>query len=352
MSHPIRMGRMGTLAVGLSIGAALAATPQVAWADSSADPLSWADQVLSGLAVPAADAAAPLDMQISISGMDLFSTVGNTATANSGFGDIAIAIGNGANASATGFGDLSFADGDGSSATTGLGGLFDVAIANGAGSNAASGVAGNFVLASANGTDSSAAAGLGGNFVVASANGDGSSATAGAGGNWDISSAVGTDSRADVGIGGGLDTSFADGTGSYADAGIGQGNNAIALGTDSSAIAGVGNSDLAVAISGGDASAGGLQSFAFADGANSDAQALGIGDIASIINTGSGFDQAISGGTAAVPFSDNDLALIIGTDSTAFAGNGGDWDIAAVFGDLLHASATGGNFLLDILPSL
>jgi hypothetical protein len=30
----------------------------------------------------------------------------------------------------------------------------------------------------------------------------------------------------------------------------------------------------------------------------------------------------------------------------------GDWDIAAVFGDMLHASATGANFLLDILPSL
>jgi hypothetical protein len=172
------------------------------------------------------------------------------------------------------------------------------------------------------------------------------------GGNFDISSAVGTDSRADVGIGGGLDTSFADGTGSYADAGIGQGNNAIALGTGSSAIAGVGNGDLATAISGGDASAGGVQSIAFADGANSDAQALGIGDIASVINTGSAFDQAIAGGSAAVPFSDNDLALIIGTGSTAFSGSGGDWDIAAVFGDMLHASATGGNFLLDILPSL
>ena len=65
---------------------------------------------------PAADPASPLDMQISISGMDLFSTVDNTATANSGFGDIAIAIGNGANASATGVGDLAFADGTDSSA--------------------------------------------------------------------------------------------------------------------------------------------------------------------------------------------------------------------------------------------
>ena len=158
--------------------------------------------------------------------------------------------------------------------------------------------------------------------------------------------------QADVGIGGGLDTSFAAGTGSYADAGVGQGNNAIALGTDSSAIAGVGNNDLATAINGGDATAGGFQSMAFADGANSDAQALGIGDIASVINTGSGFDQAISGGTAAVPFSDNDLALIIGTDSTATAGLGGDWDFAGAFGDLGHATATGANFLLDIFPSL
>ncbi len=102
MSHPIRCGRMGMLAVGLGIGAALASTPQIASADPAADPFSWADQVLSGLPVPAADAAAPLDMQISISGMDLFSTVGNTATATSGAGSIAIAIGDGANANASG----------------------------------------------------------------------------------------------------------------------------------------------------------------------------------------------------------------------------------------------------------
>jgi hypothetical protein len=48
---------------------------------------------------------------------------------------------------------------------------------------------------------------------------------------------------------------------------------------------------------------GRVQSIAFADGANSDAQALGIGDIAAVINTGNAFDQAISGGSAAVPFS-------------------------------------------------
>src|SRR5271163_5342055 len=99
MSHSIRSGRMGLLAVGLGIGAAPAFTPQIASADPSADPFSWADQVLSGLAVPA-DPTSPLDMQISISGIDLFSTVDNTATATSQFGDIAVAIGNGADANA------------------------------------------------------------------------------------------------------------------------------------------------------------------------------------------------------------------------------------------------------------
>src|ERR1700722_16384571 len=112
MSHPIRSGRLGMLAVGLGIGAALASTPQMASADTSTDPFSWIDQALGGLAVPAADAAAPLDIQVSISGIDLFSTVDNTATANSVFGDIAIAIGNGAvTDSSGGFLNFAFADG-------------------------------------------------------------------------------------------------------------------------------------------------------------------------------------------------------------------------------------------------
>jgi hypothetical protein len=76
------------------------------------------------------------DLQISIDGMDLFPTAGNTATATSGMGDIAIAIGNGADAAATGgpF-DSAFATGDGSTATAGYGN-FDTALANGTGSGA------------------------------------------------------------------------------------------------------------------------------------------------------------------------------------------------------------------------
>src|SRR5260370_3641773 len=65
MTHATRIARLPGLAVGLGIGAALAATPGVASAD---------------------------DFQISIDGMDLFPTAGNTATATSGMGDFAIAF--------------------------------------------------------------------------------------------------------------------------------------------------------------------------------------------------------------------------------------------------------------------
>jgi hypothetical protein len=336
MTPLIRVGRMGILAVGLSIGAALAATPQIASADPSADPLAWVDQLVSGLPV-SADAASPLDMQISISGIDLFPTADNTATATSKFGDVAIAFGDGANATATGsFGDLAIANGTDSTAGAGLGGLFDYAIAHGANSDAAAGVAGNFVIATADGDNSTASAGLESNF--------------------DIASAVGTGSKATVGIGGGSDLAVAHGDGSSADAGIGSHDIASADGTGSTATAAVGNHDLSSAVGGGDATAGGFHSIAFADGVDSDAQAIGIRDIAAIFNTGSLLDEATSGGNSTFPLAAHDIALIIGTGSTAVAGSdltgGGNWDLAAVFGDMLDAHATGANFLFDILPSL
>jgi hypothetical protein len=130
-----RIGRLAGLAVGLGIGAALAATPEVASAD---------------------------DFQISIDGMDLLPTAGNTATATSGVGDIAIAFGDGANASALGGPlDSAFADGAGSTADT-ADGYLDSAFANGAGSIAGAGY-GNFDTALANGTDSG---GLAGGVIV------------------------------------------------------------------------------------------------------------------------------------------------------------------------------------------
>jgi hypothetical protein len=159
----------GLLAVGLSIGAALAATPGVASADPSSDPYSLIDQLLGGLSVPAQTTSA-LDMQVSIDGTDMFPTAGNTATATSETGDIAIAIGNGADASAVGgTGDFAFADGANSLAEAGwsgpsgfipLPGNDDIAVVVGTGSTAAAGYNGNSDTALVFGDDSTADAGF------------------------------------------------------------------------------------------------------------------------------------------------------------------------------------------------
>ncbi len=217
MRHSIRVGRMGMLAAGLGISAALASIPPVASADTAADPYSWLDQALSGLPAPAADAAAPLDMQISLSGMDLFSTIDNTATANSSFGDIAIAFGNGANASAsrrsltppsptapTAVPAPGWAASSTSQSPTAPPAV------RGAGWEAISSIA------IANGDNSSRRGELAGNFVIATAVGEGSSAVAGTGGNFDIATATGTGSSANVGLGGNSTTHSPSGTGSYA----------------------------------------------------------------------------------------------------------------------------------------
>jgi hypothetical protein len=126
------LGRLGGLAVGLGIGAALAATPGTASAD---------------------------DMQISIDGMDLFPTAGNTATATSGMGDIAIAIGNGSTADAFGgTGDFALADGTNSDAGAGGTGPFG---ALGTGSNDSAIDIGNNT-----GTQNGAEAGAGNNDIA------------------------------------------------------------------------------------------------------------------------------------------------------------------------------------------
>lgn len=136
---PITLGRAagGLLAVGLSIGAALA-TPGVASADSSTDPHSWIDHLLGGLSVPAQTTAS--DIQISISGINLFPVTADSPFAGSGPGDIAIAIGPGAFAYAgdPGTFDVAFADGADSNAISGAG-IFDSAIADGANSTADAG---------------------------------------------------------------------------------------------------------------------------------------------------------------------------------------------------------------------
>jgi hypothetical protein len=126
-----------------------------------------------GIAVAAAliglaPAARADDMQISIDGYDLFPTAGNLATADSSLGDMAIAIGNGADANALNdpseignFGNFAFADGAGESANAG-GGVLNAAFTFG-------------------GTDSQTYAGFNGNFDLALATANNDAVLAGGG---------------------------------------------------------------------------------------------------------------------------------------------------------------------------
>ena len=147
----------GLLAVGLSIGVALA-TSGGASADPSTDPFSWIGGMdLGDLSVPAQ--TTPSDIQISIFGIDLFPiTADNTAFAGSGPFDIAIAIGPGSFAdSFGGIFNTAIADGANSGAII-EGGSFDTAIADGASSDATA-EPGSFDVAIADGANSSALAG-------------------------------------------------------------------------------------------------------------------------------------------------------------------------------------------------
>jgi hypothetical protein len=136
------------LAAGLTIAAALA-TPGIASADESS-----LDQLLTDLLDPS---GAPI--QIAIGGTDLFPVTADSPLVGAGPTDIAIAIGNGAFASAgdSGLFDFAFADGTDSYAIAQVG-SFDTAIAEGADS-AASPEFGSFDTAIADGTDSTANAG-------------------------------------------------------------------------------------------------------------------------------------------------------------------------------------------------
>ncbi|MGH3562202.1 MAG: hypothetical protein ACRDTN_10530, partial [Mycobacterium sp.] len=74
------------------------------------------------------------------------------------------------------------------------------------------------------------------------------------------------------------------------------------------------------------------------------------------VNTGDLADLARAGGLDATVLGSGDIAAVVGTGSTAEAGADmaapGNLDLAAVFGDMLNANATGGDFLFHILPSL
>jgi hypothetical protein len=197
------LARMGILAVGLGIGAAVAATPGIASADSNAVDAAAFDP--SPLIADAAPADSGLNLAISIDGFSLIQD--GTATATSDTGDIAIAIGNGADAVARlGTGDIAIADGAGSEAEA-IDGNNDYASVFGDNGFAQAGIHGNDDVARVfDPTATSSSAGSNayailGNDNFASVVGDGDEGRAGGTsadvlGSNDIATIFGTDSTA------------------------------------------------------------------------------------------------------------------------------------------------------------
>ncbi len=230
-----------------------------------------------------------MDYQISIDGFDLFPTAGNTATATSGMGDVEIAFGSGSDAVAEGgFGDFASADGPGGLA-----------------------IAGDEVPGD-----------TGNNFDFASATGNGSNAVAG--------NPVGQFPDT---TGSSFDFASTDGASSDALAGFnGSGDSASAIGQNVESIA--------------SASANA------ADPANFDSTSI-LGNLSTPTTVVS---EAIAGGGSSALGGSGDSAFVLDPfgmfGSEAVAGLASNFDLAGALTDGVAATATGSNFLVDILPSL
>jgi trimeric autotransporter adhesin len=332
------LGRMGLLAVGCGVG--IATAPGMASADPATD---WWSDLLGGLAVSAPSTPSDLNLAISIDGIQLLQD--GTATANSGTGDIAIAYGDGAVASAVGgIGDTAIAGGtDASALAGGLSGdtgtyannydtAIDIGSNNGATTDGAQ--AGNFDLYGLGigpaGTGSHDTAIDVGNNTGQGI--DGAFATSGAVHGPLVVSNYNT--AIDVGNNSGL--------GDSATAGVGDGNYASQLGNLTTSFDGAdafdGNNNIAVA----DASGGDL--------ANA---GQGNDNIAYILDPfGTTSSSANAGGDISTVVPNNsDLAAVLLTDGNATA-TGADniYDIITALGNESgSAAATSGGFLGELL---
>ena len=330
------IARLGTLAVGLGIGAAWAHTP-VAQADTSNDLLSSIDSLLSG--VPAADPAAVTDFQISFNGTDLFPTLGNEATATTVAGQfgLAIAFGDGASATAEGgTGDYALASGTNALANAGsltsgaTGNNFDSAVDIGNNAPVGVGVVPDGAYAGAGSLDGGVDSGtssndsaydFGNNGPDGAENGTngafaGDSAIIGEGataGNGDTAYTAGNLNGTDNGsaaVGGNNEFASSSGTetgtGEGAFAEFGNNNTAIADANYTVDNAGVGAYD-------------GNGNFAYVDGpANSTADASGGSDIAYVsdpFGAAGSPDNALAGGGAFT----NDIAEVLFAHGNATA---------------------------------
>lgn len=312
MVNPRVVGRFGVLAVGLGIGAAIASPPGVAAAD---------------------------DIQVSIGGFDLFPTDGNTATANAGPFDIAIAIGNDAIARATnGFGDFSFAGGSNALAASGGApttfGNFDTAID-----------IGNNALPTGPGAADGAYAGAAA-LIGSVYNGSGT-------GSNDIAVDIGNNLGAmiDGAYDSGNDGAFAGAGGLIGSSGNGNFDIAFDLGNNS----GFGLGPASV-----DGYLNAAAQFGSTFGENVGALA-GFGDynlaailgVNSIADAGGLYKEGLGGLAPGGIFGYDNIAVVLGSGSEAYSGAStelpGVFDLAGVLGNNLSSTgAIGGNFLVDV----
>jgi hypothetical protein len=274
---------------GVWVLGAVVSTPGFASADSSSDWLSSIDSLVGGSALPAP--ATALDLAISFDGYSLVSDGDATAITTTGEYGLAIAYGDDAYAWANGgTADSAFADG------------------------------------------TNAAAGAGGNI------GD-------TGRNYDTAIDVGNNTN-DAGLAGN-DGAFAGAGGLIGETGDGNNDTAIDVGNNSGEYEGVfaGEGNDNTAIDHASYTTSGLGASA-SDGNNN------YVDVDGPVNS-----FADAGGDGPSYPGDNDIAYVLdpfGTvGSTAIAGDPGNSDLAAVFGDGLTSSvATSGDYLYDFLSPL
>jgi hypothetical protein len=295
------LGRLGMLAVGLGVGAAVAHSP-VASADSSADLLSSIDSLVSGGALPAADPST-LNLAISFDGYSLVEDGSAYAYTASGEYGLAIAYGAASVAEAQGgIGDYALAVGTKAGAYAGTdtssGNNFDSAIDIGTNSSDSDDVSA---------TDGSydTAIQIGNNTGY----GDGSDVFDG---NHDTAIQIGSNT----------------GNSDYPEAGYGNYDTAVNdgsfTGSGYGSFAGNGNVNLADAVGNqSDATAGGW-----------DAGATSNGNIADVLDpSGTDGSYADAGANSSTALGGYDLAAVLGVDDST-------------------ASAVGSQFLYDIVTAL
>jgi hypothetical protein len=332
------LARLGMLAVGLGVGAAVAHSPGVASADSSTDWLSSIDTLLGGGALPAPSSG--LDLAISYDGYPLFQEGSASAVTTTGEYGLAIADGDGAYASAVGgTGDYALADGTGAQAVAGgqigdSGANYDTAVDIGNDTDEGDGAyAGDADIVGNNsgGTGSyDTAIDIGNNTNDASLGGN-EGAFAGAGGLDGFGGNGNNDTAIDVGNNSGqYDGSFAiNGNGNYAS------ESGSTTGSGEGASAGFGNDNTAV----------------------SDTSYTADGDRANAFGGNDNYASVLGpeNSTASAESGDSNIAYVLdpfgSTATQAFSGNGFNSDLAAVLFADGNASASGASGLYDILTA-